>query len=52
MIPVRPALVDTVDAWMRGRGPQPPRGDERTHTRRDFLFTWQGATCSRTHSTR
>lgn len=43
LIPVRPALVALVDAWMRVRGPQPPLWDERTEQRRDFLFTWQGA---------
>jgi integrase len=46
MIPIRPSLVETLDAWMRRRGPQPPRIDERTNTMRDFLFTWQGVNLS------
>lgn len=45
LIPVRPALVALVDAWMRVRGPQPSLWDERTGQRRDFLFT-----CSATPS--
>jgi integrase len=42
LIPIRPHLVELVDAWMRRRGPQPLLDDERTNTRRDFLFAWQG----------
>lgn len=42
MVPVRPRLVEAVDAWMRVRGPQPPGWDERTGKARDFLFTWRG----------
>ena len=46
MVPVRPALVEAIDAWMRLRGPQPLHHDERTDARRDFLFTWQGGRLS------
>lgn len=46
LVPVRPALVEAVDAWMRRRGPQPLLDDERTNSRRDFLFTWQGGRLS------
>jgi integrase len=46
MVPVRPALVGAIDAWMRLRGPQPLHHDERTDGRRDFLFTWQGGRLS------
>jgi integrase len=42
MVPVRPRLVEAVDAWMRVRGPQPPGWDERANKARDFLFSWQG----------
>lgn len=42
MVPVRPRLVEAVDAWMRVRGPQPPGWDERTNKARDFFFSWQG----------
>lgn len=47
MIPVRPQVVEAVDAWMRVRGPQPPGYDVRTGQKRDFLFTWHGAPLSR-----
>jgi len=40
---VRPSLVETLDAWMRRRGPQPLHLDERTGKMRDFLFTWRGS---------
>src|SRR6266849_4844886 len=43
MVPVRPSLVDALDAWMRCRGPQPLIRDERTEKMRDFLFTWRGS---------
>jgi integrase len=46
MVPIRPAVVEAVDAWMRQRGPQPLLDDERTNTRRDYLFAWQGGTLS------
>jgi integrase len=42
LIPIRPHLVELVDAWIRRRGPQPLLYDERTHARRDLLFAWQG----------
>jgi len=43
MIPVRPSLVETLDIWMRCRGPQPLLRDERTEKMQDFLFTWRGS---------
>jgi site-specific recombinase XerD len=43
MIPIRPSLVGTLDAWMRRRGPQPLLRDERTEKMQDFLFTWRGS---------
>jgi integrase len=43
LIPIRPRLVEAIDAWMRVRGPQPLHRDERTGQRRDLLFAWQGA---------
>jgi integrase len=43
LIPIRPRLVEAIDAWMRVRGPQPMHRDGRTGKRRDLLFTWQGA---------
>jgi integrase len=43
LVPVRPALVETLDAWMRRRGPQPLLRDERTGKMQDFLFTWRGS---------
>jgi integrase len=43
LIPIRPRLVEAIDAWMRVRGPQPMHRDERTGKRRDLLFTWQGS---------
>jgi integrase len=46
LIPIRPGLVELVDAWMRKRGPQPLLPDERTGKQRDFLFAWQGTTLS------
>lgn len=46
MIPIRPALVQVIDAWMRRRGRQPLLWDERTNTLRDYLFAWQGSTFS------
>jgi len=42
MIPVRPQLVEAVDAWVRVRGKQPVVVDERTGKPRDMLFTWIG----------
>jgi integrase len=47
MIPIRPGLVETLDTWMRRRGPQPAHRDERTGEMRDFLFTWRGLDLSR-----
>jgi integrase/recombinase XerD len=46
MVPVQPALVELIDAWMGKRGPQPILWDERTNKARDYLFAWQGATVS------
>lgn len=46
MIPIRPGLVELIDAWMRRRGPQPLLWDERTGRLRDYLFAWQGGTLS------
>jgi integrase len=43
MVPVRPSLVEALDAWMRCRGPQPLLLDERTEKMQDFLFTWRGS---------
>ncbi len=43
MIPLRPSVVETLDAWMRCRGPQPLLRDERTEKMQDFLFTWRGS---------
>lgn len=43
LVPVRPRLVEAIDAWMRARGPQPLHRDERTGKVRDLLLTWQGA---------
>lgn len=42
MIPVRPQLVEAVDAWIRVRGKQPAVLDKRTGKQRDMLFTWLG----------
>ncbi|MBI4497687.1 MAG: tyrosine-type recombinase/integrase, partial [Chloroflexi bacterium] len=42
MVPVRPGVVEAVDAWMRVRGAQPLGRDRRTGKARDLLFTWQG----------
>ena len=42
MVPVRPQLVEAVDAWIRVRGQQPCLIDERTKKPRDMLFTWIG----------
>jgi integrase len=49
MIPIRAALVETLDAWMRRRGPQPMHRDERTGAMRDFLLTWRGTPLSPWH---
>jgi len=46
MVPIQPALVERIDAWMRIRGPQPLLWDERTKKPRDYLFAWQGSTVS------
>ena len=46
MIPIRPSLVQLLDAWMRQRGPQPLLWNERTGKRRDYLFAWQGGPLS------
>jgi integrase len=46
MVPIRPSLVQLVDAWMRQRGQQPLLWDERTEKLRDYLFAWQGGTLS------
>jgi len=42
MIPIRPHVVAAIDTWMRARGRQPVRRDERIGKPRDYLFTWQG----------
>ncbi len=42
MIPVRPALVVAIDAWMRVRGQQPAAFDKRMNKPRDMLFTYKG----------
>lgn len=46
MIPIRPSLVQLIDAWMRRRGPQPLLWDERSGKLRDYLFAWQAGTLS------
>lgn len=42
LIPVRPALVEAIDAWMRVRGQQPTAFDKRENKPRDMLFTYKG----------
>lgn len=42
LIPVRPALVEAIDAWMKVRGQQPTAFDKRMNQPRDMLFTYKG----------
>ena len=42
LIPVRPALVEAIDAWMKVRGRQPTAFDKRENKPRDMLFTYKG----------
>lgn len=42
LIPVRPALVEAIDAWMKVRGQQPTAFDKRENKPRDMLFTYKG----------
>lgn len=42
LIPVRPALVEAIDAWMKVRGQQPTAFDKRMNKPRDMLFTYKG----------
>lgn len=42
LIPVRPVLVQAIDAWMKVRGQQPLAFDKRENKPRDMLFTYKG----------
>lgn len=42
IIPVSPAVVQALDAWIAERGPQPALLDRRTGKMTDFLFTYRG----------
>ena len=42
LIPVRPVLVEAIDAWMKVRGQQPMAFDKRENKPRDMLFTYKG----------
>ena len=42
LIPVRPVLVQAIDAWMKVRGQQPMAFDKRMNKPRDMLFTYKG----------
>lgn len=42
MIPVRAPVVAAIDAWMKVRGQQSARLDERTKKMTDYLFAWRG----------
>ncbi len=42
LVPVRPAVVEAIDAWMKVRGQQPTAFDKRENKPRDMLFTYKG----------